>query len=235
MKKILFFVVMRMTSVFALEKQELMPLIGSVATTTGNAYLEVRNQIVNCGTNLIPVLGTIAIDETLPWQQRLVARICYERIERKNDIEKLLATDWYSHPKFNPEWNEYLSGPEIRMRDMVIADLKDAGLWYYYLEVEWKMTGETAKLKRDNSRWVSWCTFAVKDSPEERIWFLRICADLMALTPPPPRWDKWLFPVLVREEKPDMVFVLEHRAPPPVPEEPPFRFGTNIVKRVNQP
>ena len=119
----------------------------------------------------------------------MVARICYERIERKEEIEKLTATDWYAHPKFEERWNNRLSGPEGQMFDMVVSDLKKAGLWYYYLEVEWKMTGELAEI-RDSHKdgyWARCCSFAVKDNPEERVWFLRVCADLFKLTPPPSR------------------------------------------------
>ena len=222
-------------NVFAVEKKELMPLIEKASTNRESAYVEVRDKIVGFGTNALPLLAEIAVDEALPWQQRLIARICYERVERKEDIKKLIETNWYSHPKFNPEWNKLITGPEIDMGEMVIPELREIGLWYYYLEVEWKMTGEQAEIRRgDRYRWVSWCTFTAKDSSIERIWFLRICSDLVETTPASPRVS-WIHSILRREEKPDAVYLLEHRVPPPVTSEPPFRLGTNIVKRVTQP
>ena len=222
-------------NVFALERKDVMPLIEEASGKRESAYVEVRNRIVGYGTNAIPILGSVAVDESLPWQQKLIARICYERIEREKEIKKILETDWYKHPNFNPRWNEYLGGPEGRMHDMVETDLKEAGLWYYYLEVEWKMTGEQAEIRRNREHWISWCTFSVKDNPDERIWFLRICSEIMAIVPPSRRWDEWLRPILQREVQPDSAYLLEHRAPPPVTSEPPFRLGTNIVKRINQP
>jgi len=181
------------TNAFALEQKDLMPLIENASTNKGRAYLEARDKIVEYGSDVIPILAEIAVDGTLPWQQRLATRIAYERIERIKDIKKIIETDWYAHPKFDKEWNMLLPGPEGRMHDMVESDLKETGLWYYYLEVEWKMTNERAEIRRGNpDRWESWCIFAVKDNPEERVWFLRICADLMAMTPPPPSWlDKY--------------------------------------------
>jgi len=232
MRRTLLSITMMTANLFAVEKQELMPLIETASTVKSNAYLEVRNKILEYGTSIIPILGSVAVDDTLPWQQRLVARICYERIERKNDIEKLLATDWYSHPKFNPNEHPYIMGPEAGMGGIVVSDLKEVALWYYYLELEWKITGEEGRISKHHfpDLWVSWCTLAVRDNPEERIWFLRICSEIMAIDPPTQRWSRWLFPTLRREEKPDTVYLLEHRAPPPLPEEPPFRLGTKIIK-----
>ena len=235
-------------NVFAVEKQQLMSLITEASIKRESAYVEVRDRIVNLGTNVLPLLADFAMEESLSWQQRLVARICYERIERKETIEKLLATDWYKHPKINPDWPPLIIGSDPYIAELVNADVKEAGVWYYCLELEWKMTGEKGNLReggRGYSYWTSACTSAVKDNPEERVWFLRVCADLMAMSPAPPRVG-WLRSTLGREKwagdfqsfpipKPDAAFLLEHHAPSPVTEEPPFRLGTNIIKRVKQP
>ena len=237
MKRTLLLATVMTANVFAVENKELMPLIEAASINRESAYVEIREKIMEYGTNAIPLLAVIAIDETLPWQQQLVARICYERIKRKEDIEQLLAKDWYLHPNFNPDWRFFITGPEIKMHEMIVPELRATGLWHYYLEMEWKMTGEKAKISEHHfpNAWVSWCSLAVKDIPDERIWFLRICSEIMAIEPPTQRWDKWLLPTLQREEKPDSAYLLEHRTPLPVSEEPPFRLGTNIVKRVNQP
>ena len=237
MKRTLLLVTMATANVFAVEKQELMSLIDEATAKQEAAYVKVRDKIVEYGISAIPSLGEIAVDETLQWQQQLVARICYERIERKKDIELILATDWYAHPKFNPDWNKYLTGPEWHMVDMIVADLKETGLWYYFLEQEWKATGEKAKIHREDRNpflWRSCCTFAVKESLNERIWFLRICSEFMKTPDVSPRAEH-LCNFLKREEKPDAAYVLEHRAPPSVTSEPHFRLGTNIIKRSKQP
>jgi len=166
MKSMLTLTVMMTANAFAVGRKELMPLIEEAADKRESAYVETRNSITAWGTNALPLLAEIAVDASLPWQQQLVARICYERIERKEDIEKLLATDWYNHPKFEKKWHNLLDGPEGPMTRIVVTDLKEAGLWYYYLEVAWKVTDEVAKI-RDRSKngyWASCCTFVVKRS-----------------------------------------------------------------------
>ena len=235
MKRILLLTTVITTTSFGLERKEVMPLIEEASIQRESAYVDVRNRIIAFGTNAIPILGDVAIDESVPWQQRLVARICYERIGRGQEIKKLLDMDWYSHPKIDPTWPYPIMGQEGFIAKLVEADVKEIGLWYYCLELEWKMTGEKGNLREwaGNSYWTSACTAAVRDNPEERIWFLRICADLMAISPTPTRWTKWLYPTLKKEEKLDSTYVLEHRAPPSA-LEPPFRLGSNIVKRAKQ-
>ena len=236
MKKLLALLVMTVNA-FAVEKKELMPLIEEASTKRESAYVEVRKKIVDYGKDAIPILGDIAVDESLPWQQRLVARICYERIEREKEIKKILEIDWYSHPKIDSNWPDLIIGQEGYIAGLVKAEIAETGLWYYCLELEWKMTNERGNLRErgGNSYWTSACIAAVRDNPEERIWFLRICSEIMVIDPPTQRWSNWLFPTLRREEKPDTAYLLEHRAPPSVPEEPPFRLGTKIIKLAKQP
>jgi len=241
MRRMLIFTAMVTANVLAAERRQLMPFIEEAATKRESAYLEVRNKILEHGTNTLPVLAELAVDETLPWQQRLTARICYERIERGKEIKKLLETDWYAHPKIDPQWSIPIVGPEAHIAGLVRDEVKEVGLWYYCLEQEWKMTGEKGNLRdyAGYSFWTTACSLVVKDNPEERLWFLRVCADLMANVPPAPQFSptriRWIYLELQAEEKPDAAYVLEHRAPPPVSEEPPFRLGTNIIKRAKQP
>jgi len=236
MKRVLTLALFATLNTFALERKELMPLIEQASTKREAAYVEMRNKIVEYGTDVLPLLADLAVDESLPWQQRLVARICYERIERKEDIENLLATDWYKHPNFDPNWGLVIMGPEGGIiANLVMPEIRRLGLWYYCIEEMWKMTGEKWKHlhRADLLEWS--CVSFVKDTPEERIWFLRVCSDLMTLPPPPPPRFNWPRSTLFQQEKPDSAYVLEHRAPPPVTEEPPFRLGTNIIKRAKQP
>lgn len=54
------------------------------------------------------------------------------------------------------------------------------GTWYYFIELTWKNTGETAtncKLgKSFDKQWVEWCRDVVRGQPEE-IWLCRAIAD----------------------------------------------------------
>ena len=182
-----------------------MPLIAEASVKREAAYVEIRDKIVQLGADVLPILGVAAVDESLPWQQRLVARICYERIEQKEVIERILKMDWYNHSGVKPEWNGRIIGPEGGIAaNLVKPEIQEAGLWYYCLEVEWKMTGETGNLRNDGryNYWVFVCTDAVKGNPEERIWFLRVCADLMAISPPPARFRQ-LYYNLMAEKSPD--------------------------------
>ena len=230
MRKTLVLMMVTITAVaVAVEKTELMPLIETASTNRepssievlplrprqsepareviyhASAYVKMRNKIVEYGKDALPLLAEIAADENLPWQQQLVARICKERIERKKDIEKLLATDWRKHPNFNPEWDAYITGAEPLMIGMIIDNLREKRLWYYYLEVEWKMTSDKVKLYLPDT-WVQCCTYAVKDSPE-RIWFLRVCDDLLETAPP--LQLRRLSNILAHEEKPDTIDLRE--------------------------
>ena len=189
MKNVLLLVILTTTTLFAVEKQELMSLVEFASTNREAVYVEVRNQIIKYGKDALPVLGAIAVDETLPWQQRLVARICYERIERKEDCEDLHDTEstrgtktiWEVAAKIaRKDGRESRSNPNSSFGEA----LKDIGLWYHYLEWGWKII-ESSSLygPRVKYLWVQHCQHAVRDNPEERIWFLRVCDDLIQNTP----------------------------------------------------
>lgn len=165
----------------AVDQTELNAMLGTAATNQGASYLAQRNAVVNLGTKILPQLGRAAVDGSLPWQNRLAARICYERILRQPEIVALTKTNWYAHPKSNPRWEMLHAGPETEMWKVVVPDLRDIGLWYYYLEVQWKHTGETPTypLRRISDVWPSWCLLAVKEGPE-RGWFLRVLSETFA-------------------------------------------------------
>jgi len=167
------------------ENEGLESLVERASINYDHVYLAIRDKIVGHGTNALPLLAGLAVDESLPWQQRLVARICYERIECLKDIKKLIGTDWLAHPQIDPKWRIPLPGPEPLMGTIIVPELKDAGLWYYCLEVVWKTTGERGRGIGHSGHWEQWCTLAVKDNPEERIWFLRICSEILKDPPPP--------------------------------------------------
>jgi len=230
MKRTLLLVaILTATTGVAVERKQLMPLIESAVTNRGSAYAEVlplrppgppelvkaatnqesayvqiRNKIVEYGKEALPLLAEIAVDESLPWQQQLVARICYERIKRKEDIDKLLAIDWYKYPNFGVNGINITGGLVAEDAKTVMSHLMEQGLWNYYLEVEWKATGEVGTLEGEN--WFFCCTRVVKDSPE-RAWFLKVCDDLLVTAPPPQL--RRLSNILAHEEKSDTIDLRE--------------------------
>ena len=237
--------VLAATTVVAVERQQLMPLIESAATNRGvayaetlpprppgqekavanreSAYIETRNKIVEYGKDALPLLDKMAKDESLTWQQQLVVRICKERIERKKDIEDLVAIDWRKHP----DWGFAVVELSRKMIEVISAHLKEVGLWYYYLEVEWKNTGEEELMGVES--WSSLCAYAVKDSPE-RVWFLRVCDDLLETAPTLPL--RRLNNILVCEGKPDTIDLREkYRSKFSVLTSPPASYRDRLKAR----
>ncbi len=57
------------------------------------------------------------------------------------------------------------------MGQYVVPKCQEAGLWYYFVELTWKETGENASLKPRDPRferaWPWWCRKALEGQPEE--------------------------------------------------------------------
>jgi hypothetical protein len=124
------------------EDSRLRALLASAATNRGSAYLGTRAEIVALGTNALPELGRYAIVSDLTWQQRLVARICYERLSRGSDIEALRTYDWRTDKGYDKRWENFINGPAIKMGSIIVPRCREVGLWYYYIELTWKETAE---------------------------------------------------------------------------------------------
>jgi hypothetical protein len=139
------------------------------ADASGAMYVEVRNGIVSSGVDALPELARAAENPSLTWQQRLMARICYERIARGKEIEALRTHDWRQHPGFDRDWEKNLSGPGRLMQPLAFSYLAEVGLWYYYIEMTWKQTGEltVSPLRNINEHWQRWCRMALAGRPEE--------------------------------------------------------------------
>lgn len=121
---------------------QLRDMLASAATNRGSAYLEVRTAILAPGTNALPSLGRCAVASDMTWQQRLVARICYERITRGADFEALWAYDWRTDKSYDKKWEQLIVGPSFKMGSIVVPKCREVGLWYYYIELTWKETNE---------------------------------------------------------------------------------------------
>jgi hypothetical protein len=183
-------------------------MLASAATNRGNAYLEARAEILAPGTNALPALGRCAVSADLTWQQRLVARICYERLVRGADIEALRVYNWSADPGYNKEWEKSIVGPGFKMGSIVVPKCREVGLWYYYVELTWKETGEDLN-NRDNGvrgRWPHWCLDAVaKES--ERYWYQQVVSERM-LKFPFSAWHLGRYQSFLREKDPETVSIL---------------------------
>lgn len=158
----------------ALDRPQLDKLLASAASVRGQSYLEARRAILDLGKDASPLLTQAASDPKLRWQQRLVARICYERTFRGDEIEALRRYDWRKHPQYDKRWEMSIVGARIRLGTIAVPKLVDAGLWYYYIELAWKGTEEYAvepfnpmnDTRILSESWLGWCMDAVRGQPE---------------------------------------------------------------------
>ena len=189
---------------WGIERAKLDHMLIAAASNQGSAYLADRNAIINLGTNALPMLAQAGCDKTLIWQQRLLARICYERITRGNEILSLRENDWRSYPPYLPldqqmaleasQTNASVNSkptkkmnkptfwtPAGEMRIYVMPKCVEFRLWYYYIELTWKKTYECAIFKQKpdkgfNSLWPKWCRETLKNQPEE-LYMLSVIFD----------------------------------------------------------
>ena len=75
---------------------------------------------------------------------RLVARIALERKLRGADIEALRRYDWRKDPEAPEPMKISAAGLSYSMESTIRERFHVAGLWYYYIEVNWKMDGGRA-------------------------------------------------------------------------------------------
>ena len=202
MKKSLFLLCLFPLLVQSMDRNQLDKVLATAAVAQPEVYIEIRTTIGDLGTDALPLLAQAGNDATLSWQQRLVARICYERIARSNDIVALRQHDWRAYPPYSapqaklvfhknkagkivssdvqPSGAKLTSimGPQTDMGPFVVPKCRDAGLWYYFVELTWKQTGENASLKPRDPRfelaWPWWCREALTGQPEEIFLLLAI-------------------------------------------------------------
>jgi len=141
-------------------------------------YLEAREKLERMGEEVHGILREMAEDSKLSWQQRLVARIVVERMERGEEIRALQFHNWGQYPEFRGEPDEWKkekvpgSARVSRMGPVVVRRMKEIGVWYYYIEQNWK----TMRTKREcgytwfaspKDPWPRWCRQALEGQPEE--------------------------------------------------------------------
>jgi len=171
MKRIILLFCFLSSTTYALDRPQLDKMLTTAATATGESYLEARQAILDHGKDSLPLLLQAAVDSKLTWQQRLVARISYEKITRGVDIEALRRYDWRKDPRYDKEWERPILGPKTHLGMIVIPKCAQDGLWYYYIEMAWKNTGEYAVWAFDprindtrtlSESWLGWCIAALQ-------------------------------------------------------------------------
>jgi hypothetical protein len=226
-------------------------LLGKMVNSENDNYIAARDNVVEMGEDILPLLKKVAMDTSRGWRERLAARICFERIVYGDRIMEFRNFDWtglYNKSSANkntsPSEEKYVTSLESEseakksrlnsesFQNMVkpisdeeldeIQELIDKGgllkptkklvlvgirapitagtkyshlkddffkhghkldCWYYFIELTWKNTGETAincELGESfDKQWVEWCRDIVRGQPEE-IWLCRATADHLA-------------------------------------------------------
>jgi hypothetical protein len=177
MKSIILLLCLVPFTVHGLNRPEIDKLLATAATAKGQPYLDARQAVLDLGTNALPLLAQAAVDAGRTWQQRLVARIFYERITRGADIESLRRYDWRTHPQYDKEWERNILGVGFSLGKVAVPKCAEVGLWYYYIELAWKETAEYAIEPRDSRinetanfslSWLGWCVIALEGQPEHQ-------------------------------------------------------------------
>ena len=119
--------------------QDITTLVDTAASATGREYLAARNQIAAMGQNAVASLEAIKAQPNIPWQRRVMARICLERIQRGEDIMTFVNYNWRNDPLFkdSPGWDSRAGYPKNfkPVRTERLAATKLAG---YCFELMWK-------------------------------------------------------------------------------------------------
>ncbi len=161
-------------------------LLKQAATNDGGSYLETRNEVVAMGTNALPELCRLAGDKDEPWNVHLVARICIERIVSSNRIDALRQKEWLKDPEFDKTTRIPINGPVNIIVPLVTKRFKEEGLWYYYVEMNWKNTGEGSLDRRlGNSRSEVWPVYGKigLDGEPEYFYYVKSAIDRLQVDP----------------------------------------------------
>ena len=151
------------------DRQKLDSMLAKAAAAQRQEYFDARNEIVALGRDALPLLLRAASDGKLTWQQRLVARICHERIAHGAEIEALQKTDWRDEPGYDKSHDGNMGGPGPFMGEIVTRKCQAVKLWYYYIELAWK----PERYPRHgflNWYWGRYCANALVRQPEHAIW-----------------------------------------------------------------
>lgn len=172
------------TAVLAAQGESLEQQLEKAANTFGPEYLAARGDIIRQGQPVLSPLRKAAENPALNWHQRLMARICCEWLERGAEIDALRRHAWKTDPEF--KYGGHRAGVGAEIRSLAAKRFKERRLWYYYLEVMWKKTGEhqIASVQDGSiySRWPEYGGRALQGEPEEYYTF-QIRRDILRRDP----------------------------------------------------
>jgi hypothetical protein len=117
-------------------------LLTKTICSSGTNYIRARNNIITHGKTLLPALQTATEDRSLNWQQRLMARICVEWMTRGSEVDALRAHSWETDPERELQMGGSIIGLGDDIWFLAAKRFKERRLWYYYLEILLKETGE---------------------------------------------------------------------------------------------
>lgn len=144
----------------------------SLLLNTSKEYTDLRNDICilardkSTGSAFLAELKEIANDEMLPWQTRLMASICIERVEKMPEITASFRTSWVLRKDYD---KHYYERTRFLISEALVDILEKRELWFYYLESMWKKNEEydviTNKYMPD--KWRKSCQYALANSSEQ--------------------------------------------------------------------
>lgn len=155
----------------------------TAANSSGPDYLAARGAITRQGPPVLTALQKAADSPSLTWQQRLVARICCEWVDRSAEISALRRHAWEKDPDLKEKGNRAGLGADIY--SLAAKRFKERRLWYYYLEVIWKETSEYSESAHSRSIfrfWPAYARDALRGEPEEYYRF-QILRDILRHDP----------------------------------------------------
>ncbi|MBI5394299.1 MAG: hypothetical protein HZA91_03285 [Verrucomicrobia bacterium] len=177
MKKLLAICLWLPLTAGAMDSTMLRQRLQQAASASGQDYIRARAAILTEGKANQLALQKAAEDDSLTWQQRLMARICCEWVEREPEIVALRKYACRTDPEYQKhekEWRPYRCGDRPLLMSLLQNAFKEKRLWYYYLELLWKRTGEYGEDGGDmlpTRSWPEHAQIALRGQPEEYYWF----------------------------------------------------------------
>jgi hypothetical protein len=174
--------------------EELPALLDRAAGLQRDEYLAARDAIVDMGQDVVVPLRAIRDQADAPWQRRVMAGICLERIEHADEIQAL-QDRWAADPVFAADPNkDNHEGPVGAAITYMEKHCIDGVLRYHALQRAWKGEGERPPF---GNRWEEWIGVDLekKNDPE----LLHIARDRVAHSIDKRDYsDDWFYKYLVR-------------------------------------
>jgi len=113
------------------------------ARTNGPPYLAARDAIVNLGPSTLLALANVTTNQASSWQQRAMAGICIERINRGEELKSFQDIKRWREDaelKKDPTWRD--RGGPYGISSVAAKRWLEAGLTNHLVQLAWKGEGE---------------------------------------------------------------------------------------------